>query len=65
MEEGLLSVLGSVERHVKGAGVRLVASFAVVVVFYLLFFSFFLFCLVPRGWGVLRINFQQTIPEFV
>ena len=47
--EGLLSILGSVGRHIQGAGVRLAVAFL----------------LVPCSWHVLGVYLQQTVLEFV
>ena len=48
-EEGLLSILGSAGRHIKGAGLDLAVALL----------------LVPSSWHLLGVNLQQTVLEFV
>ena len=48
-KEGLLLMLGSVERHIKGAGASLVVTFL----------------LIPCSWHILGVFLQQTMLEFV
>ena len=47
--KGLLSILGSAGRHIKGAGLDLAVALL----------------LVPSSWHLLGVNLQQTVLEFV